>query len=137
MHVESHRGFYGVLRRSTRFRVFAFLSTSHEPWLVANETLGERIKRLREARRLTQAQLGMAMAVSSKTIGNWENGRNDPRSSIGALNNFFGVDLEADEPASDPLAAALRRSGLEEWRQTRVLAVYQEQLAAQHRQDAG
>jgi len=59
--------------------------------------IGRRIKRARERRRISQAQLGAALGVSQKTIDNWENDRTYPKSSIGALEDFFGIDLSAEE----------------------------------------
>ena len=58
--------------------------------------LGERIRRQRERNRWTQAQLAARLGVSTKTVSNWEQGRNDPRNSLGALREAFGTDLESD-----------------------------------------
>lgn len=38
------------------------------------ETMGERIKQLREARKLTQEQLGEAVGVSKSAVSQWEDG---------------------------------------------------------------
>lgn len=57
------------------------------------ETLGQRIRRLREERRWSQAELGDLVGVSGRTIGNWERDTHDPRNSIGALEKVFGVSL--------------------------------------------
>jgi transcriptional regulator with XRE-family HTH domain len=59
--------------------------------------IGTRIKRARERKRLTQAQLGEAVGVSQKTIDNWENDRTYPKSSIGALEEFLGIDLGTED----------------------------------------
>lgn len=106
------------------------------------ETLGEQIRRLRETRRWTQGQLASLLGVSEKTVGNWENGRNDPRSSLGALQELFGRQLRADaEPSDvdevDDVERAIRASGLHKWRQTAVLSAYELHLQQQRAESTG
>lgn len=107
------------------------------------ETLGERIKRLREVRRLTQAELADVLAVSTKTISNWEKDRTDPRSSLGALREFFGRSFDQDltpaatETPVDDVEAALGRSALHEWRKTALVGEYRRHLHEQQREEAG
>ncbi|GAB3776619.1 transcriptional regulator with XRE-family HTH domain [Nocardioides ginsengisegetis] len=99
------------------------------------ETVGQRIKRLREQKRWTQGDLALRLDVTSKTVGNWENGRNDPRSSIGALEKVFGQSLTdgLDAPAEerDAVEEAVRRSRLIGWRQNDVITTYQRHLYEQ------
>lgn len=46
------------------------------------KALAENLKRLREARKLTQAELADSVSVTSHTIQNWENGRRFPRGEL-------------------------------------------------------
>ena len=62
-------------------------------------TLGTRIKRARERKRMRQRELADALGVSVKTVDNWENDRTSTRSSIGALEEVLEVNLSADEEA--------------------------------------
>lgn len=108
-----------------------------------DETLGERIKRLREVRRLSQPELAAALGVSTKTVSNWENNRNDPRSSLGALREFFGRSFDQGATGEDAAAgggdeveAAIRRSTLVRWRQNAVITEYERQLHEQRREEA-
>lgn len=99
--------------------------------------LGDRIRRLREQRRWSQQQLADALRVSTKTVSNWERGRNDPRNSLGAIEQLFGVDLSAEPAVAEPVEAAVRASELHEWRQDEVLSVYKRNLQQQRAERAG
>lgn len=68
---------------------------------MAPPRIGLKIKRARERKRMTQAQLGTAVGVSQKTIDSWEHDRHYPKSSIGALEDVLGVDL-SDDAAGAP-----------------------------------
>lgn len=97
-----------------------------------NETLGDRIRRLREARRWTQPEMGEVLNVSAKTISNWESGRNHPRNSMGALRDLFGAALDgAEYTEDDPVLAAIARSELDEWRRDDVRSRYRRHLQEQ------
>lgn len=101
------------------------------------EDLGGRIRRLREERRWSQQQLGDLVGVSTKTVSNWERGRNIPRASLGALSRLFGVDIEGDS-ATDPVETAIRGSGLPGWRQSALIAEYQRHIhEASHETNTG
>lgn len=108
-----------------------------------DENLGEQIRRLRETRRWTQGQLASLLGVSTKTVSNWETGRNDPRSSLGALQELFGRQLRADaEPTDvvtevDDVERAIRASGLHKWRQNAVLSTYELHLQQQRAEGTG
>ncbi|MFP1915056.1 LexA family transcriptional regulator [Lonsdalea quercina] len=55
-------------------------------------TLGQRVRKLRKERRLTQGQLGKAVGVSDVTVGYWERDLNVPGGkSLSTLANYFGV----------------------------------------------
>lgn len=66
-------------------------------YLMAAGDLGTRIRRARERRRWKQTDLAEALGVSVRTVGSWERGEVIPRSSLGALESVFGVDLTTPE----------------------------------------
>jgi transcriptional regulator with XRE-family HTH domain len=74
-------------------------------------SLGARIRRARESRRLTQPQLAEAIGVSVRAIGDWENNRTRPKNRLGALEEFFRVSLTGDEEPeeiyTDPVERAI------------------------------
>lgn len=72
------------------------------------ETLGQRIRRLREERRWSQAELGDLVGVSGRTIGSWERDKHHPRSSLGALEKVFGVSLATGESLVDDTDQVVR-----------------------------
>lgn len=96
------------------------------------ETLGQRIRRLREQRQWSQQALGDVVGVSSKTVGNWENDRFHPRNRLGALEQIFATDLGAAD--ADPVVSAVERSRLTEDRQYDVIGYYKRQLREQDEQ---
>jgi transcriptional regulator with XRE-family HTH domain len=55
--------------------------------------LGTKIKRARERKRWTQQQLADAVGRNVKTVNNWETGRTEPASSLGAIEEVLGVNL--------------------------------------------
>lgn len=58
-------------------------------------TIGENIRTLRKARRLTQAKLGEQIGARQKVIADYENGfSKPPRDRLIALANFFEVPVE-------------------------------------------
>lgn len=73
--------------------------------------LGLRIKRARQAARLSQVELGALVGASARTIGNWERGKHDPENSLGALEEILGP-LTAEAPARDPIEASVQSSEL-------------------------
>lgn len=55
-------------------------------------TIGENIKRLREAQGMTQAQLADVLGITDKAVSTWENNVKTPRmGTIQKLADFFGV----------------------------------------------
>ena len=67
-------------------------------------SIGKNIKRLRESRGLTQAELGKIAGVTDKAVSTWENGSADPRmGAIQKIADYFGVkkaDILDDEDSS-------------------------------------
>jgi transcriptional regulator with XRE-family HTH domain len=55
--------------------------------------LGTKIRRARERARKSQQDIADALGVNVKTVNNWENGRTEPASSLGALEELLGVNL--------------------------------------------
>ena len=53
--------------------------------------------RPRRSRRINLEQLADALGVNVKSVDNWENGRNAPRSSVGALEDVLGISLSGDD----------------------------------------
>jgi len=53
--------------------------------------MGERIKRLREEKGISQADLARAIGASRVTIVSWEKGARNPKGYIQALAEFFQV----------------------------------------------
>lgn len=53
---------------------------------------GDDIRSARERAHLTQQELGEAVGVSLRTIGNWERGESVPRSRMAALIEVLGLD---------------------------------------------
>lgn len=57
--------------------------------------IAERIKELREDKKLTKTELGLKIGVSDVAIGYWEHGRSEPNASnIVALADFFEVSAD-------------------------------------------
>lgn len=67
------------------------------------QTIGQRIKELRELKGLTQAELGEKLFVSDKTISKWEKDKSEPDSnSLVELANYFKVTLDYLLTGNDP-----------------------------------
>lgn len=96
---------------------------------MASTDLGERIRRLREARRLRglswrREDIAPLLGVSVRTLARWETGETQtPRSAVGALEEFYGVSLSEEV---DPEEAALR-SRLAELRDLHLMEVSADQ----------
>lgn len=61
---------------------------------IAGESLGFRIRRLRIASGLTQAQLGDLIGISSTAVGNWESREFHPRGRyVAKLAEALGIDV--------------------------------------------
>jgi transcriptional regulator with XRE-family HTH domain len=61
--------------------------------MATGTSVGTRIRRARERRRWTQQRLADEVGVSLRAVGDWENDRAYPRSSIGALEDVLGISL--------------------------------------------
>lgn len=67
------------------------------------QTIGQRIKELREQKELTQAQLGELVFMTDKTISKWEKDKSEPDSnSLVLLAEKLGVTLDYLLTGSDP-----------------------------------
>lgn len=54
--------------------------------------IGDRIRELRSAKRMSQTQLAKAIHVSQQAITKWETGKSEPSSSaIDSIANYFNV----------------------------------------------
>ena len=96
-------------------------------------SLGTRIRRARERRRLTQLELAEAVGVSVRAVSDWERDRTRPKNRLGVLEEFFGVSLTEPDDAevyTDPVEQAIwedesipdeadRRAVIEEIRERR------------------
>lgn len=67
--------------------------------------VGLRIKRAREARGWTQAQLAAQIGVDRKTVDNWENNRTVPLNRLGRLSAVLGIDFDGEDVPRDLFAA--------------------------------
>lgn len=90
------------------------------------EPIGLTIKRARERKRLTQAQLAGTLGVSQKTVDNWEHDRTSPKSAIGALEHVLGVRFDAgaaQPPIISPRLRRVIREELDPEEQARVIGL--------------
>lgn len=104
------------------------------------ETLGQRIRRLREAKRFSQQELATVLGVSMRTVSNWERDKNLPMNRLGALEQVLGASLTESQAApadEDDVVTAVRRSRLTEDRQYDVIGYYKRQLREQDYETEG
>jgi transcriptional regulator with XRE-family HTH domain len=98
--------------------------------------IGRTIKRARERKRMSQAEAAAALGVSRSALNAWENDRAYPRSSIGAIEELYGIVLD-DEPEQRPAVppALLREimytDGLTLEQKQAVIAAVEATLAAE------
>jgi transcriptional regulator with XRE-family HTH domain len=64
--------------------------------------IGRTIKRARERRRLSQAEAAAALGVSRSALNAWENDRAYPRSSIGAIEELYGIVIDSEPEQQEP-----------------------------------
>lgn len=81
--------------------------------MATEPAIGTRIKRARERKRWTQRHLAELIGVSQKTVDNWENGRTEPKSSIGALEDVLGVSLDGEPESESAIPKSLLREVME------------------------
>lgn len=67
--------------------------------MAAETRIGTTIKRARERKRMSQAELADALGVSRSAVNAWENDRAFPASSIGAIEEVLGITIY-DDPAT-------------------------------------
>ncbi|EQD30061.1 Helix-turn-helix type 3 domain protein, partial [mine drainage metagenome] len=70
------------------------------------DTLGEKLKRAREAAHLNQESVAQALGTSRTLISKWERGEQEPRlHALQRLAGLYGVGLEGLVGANTPLSA--------------------------------
>lgn len=84
--------------------------------------IGKIIKRARERKRMSQAEAAAALGVSRSALNAWENDRAYPRSSIGAIEELYGISLDEEPESTDVLEERWGREDAEVVR--RVLGTY-------------
>lgn len=65
--------------------------------MATESSLGTRIRRARERKRMSQQDVADALGVSRSAVNQWENDRAEPRSSIGAIEDLLGVNLDGGQ----------------------------------------
>lgn len=56
---------------------------------------GERLKNLRQAKKITQQELADELGIAASTVGMYEQGRREPdRTTLLAMSSFFGVSVD-------------------------------------------
>jgi len=81
---------------------------------MAGESLGTRIRRARERKRLSQQELAEAVGASLRAVGDWENDRRKPRNRTGALEEILGVSLDEDTGPPPPRLSDATRQAMRE-----------------------
>lgn len=64
------------------------------------ESVGTLIQRARQRKRLSQAQLAIALGVTRATVAKWENGTHFPLRKAGAIEDVLDIEIPAPEAAS-------------------------------------
>lgn len=95
--------------------------------------IGKTIKRARERKRMSQAEAAAALGVSRSALNAWENDRAYPRSSIGAIEELYGISLDGEpepEPELPPsLMADIYRTFPDEEGRQRAIRLFRRTLA--------
>ena len=78
--------------------------------------IGRIIKRARERTRMSQAEAAAALGVSRSALNAWENDRAYPRSSIGAIEELYGIVIDGS-PEPEPDSALPTPAEMERLRQ--------------------
>lgn len=55
------------------------------------ESVGRKIKKLRESKGLTQRELADAIGVTDQAVSNWERGLNEPRLTLSQVQKLLAV----------------------------------------------
>jgi transcriptional regulator with XRE-family HTH domain len=67
------------------------------------DTLGDRIKKFRKERNLTQAKLGLEIGAKGTAVSNWELNISHPEKKyIDAMSKFFGITSQELEYGTKP-----------------------------------
>ncbi len=104
--------------------------------MATEPAIGTRIKRARERLRWSQQRLADELKVNRKTVDNWENGRTEPKSSIGALEEVLGVSLSGQPETRPAIPKSLLREientdGLTPEERQAVIAAVENTLATE------
>ena len=76
--------------------------------------IGRTIKRARERKRMSQAEAAAQLGVSRSALNAWENDRAYPRSSIGAIEELYGIVIDEPEPPTPDLPTPAEMERLRE-----------------------
>ena len=76
---------------------------------MATEPIGTRIRKRRQALRMTQAEFGARVGVNRSTVSAWERGKQQPERSIGAIEQELGITLTEPGPPQPVLASEFER----------------------------
>lgn len=109
---------------------------------MTGETLGTRIRRARERRRLSQQELAAAVGASPRAVGDWENDRRKPRNRLGALEEVLGVRLDGEPQPEPAIPESLRQEiintpGLTSDQRRAVIEAVERTLAKERGESAG
>lgn len=77
---------------------------------VQSAPIGKLIKRARERKRMSQAEAAAALKVSRSALNAWENDRAYPRSSIGAIEELYGIVIDGDPVPQSAVPPSLLRA---------------------------
>lgn len=72
--------------------------------------IGKLIKRARERKRLSQAEAAAELGVSRSALNAWENDRAYPRSSIGAIEELYGIVIDGEPGPASAVPPSLLRA---------------------------
>ena len=90
---------------------------------------GRNIKRLRESRNLTQADIAKIAGVTDKAVSTWENGLKEPRmGAIEKIASYFGVkltDIIGDEDITKVIDGVPKAKG-ESPEEQQLLEIYRQ-----------
>ena len=78
-------------------------------WVLGGETLGERLERLRNSLRLTQAEIAHEFDITEKQYGNWERDSSSP-SGLDKMRTYQGVVARLVKPTGEKSSSLLIQS---------------------------
>src|SRR6185312_2994633 len=79
--------------------------------MAAAPPIATKIKRRRQALRMTQEDLAGSLGVAKATVANWESGKHFPLRHLGAVEEVLGISLTEDGDSwydqDDPIETAI------------------------------